>query len=271
MYSIRCTPVSGQIQQHFLATDEAAGRRIRRPTTTVFKQLRPATRPRLGRGPPTRRPRSPVGESFGFASLITVFLPGLALSIGIILFFKGNETWLREYFKPLLELFRDSKNGRNGNRFLQLSPSSPCLGQLSAVNGLMEAWIYDQITPCCMRISRAEFNLLSRVAFGLVRSRRGMGSWLGRNLVWGFDRVEKCSAMRGSTGGASGTWRCENRPWQLRNAREGRSRRQTEVPVCLCFAFFYFFTSQRYQSIYGFALNPPSSLSIETFARASVA
>jgi len=46
-----------------------------------------------------------------------------------------------------------------------------------------------------------------------VKDARGWGgfgaleSMAGRKLVWAFGRMEKCSAMQGSTGGASGTRR----------------------------------------------------------------
>jgi len=96
-----------------------------------------------------------VGETFGFGTLLTVFLPGLAFSIGILLILQSDPGWVKQQ-SSVLTIFKAMDEWQQ--TFAALAVISLLGALLAAANGVLEAYFYDKITPYRMNISADEFN-----------------------------------------------------------------------------------------------------------------
>lgn len=98
----------------------------------------------------------PIGESFGFGTLITVFLPGLALALGIVFLFHGHPDWLQPLQTTVIDLFTAMKEWQQ--TFAALAIISLLGSLVASINGLLETCFYDRITTSWMDIRKDEFD-----------------------------------------------------------------------------------------------------------------
>ena len=88
-------------------------------------------------------------DSFGFGTLITVFLPGLALALGIVWVFHGHPIWQSNQ-QTVLTQFSNMKEWQQ--TFTAIAVVSLLGSVVAAINGLFESLLYDRVTPCRMKI-----------------------------------------------------------------------------------------------------------------------
>lgn len=90
-------------------------------------------------------------DSFGFQTLITVFLPGLALGLGIVFIFYSHPEWLGDRGKAVVEVA--SKMPEWQQTFAALAIVSLLGSIAAAINGFLEYVLYDKITGARLNLS----------------------------------------------------------------------------------------------------------------------
>jgi hypothetical protein len=125
------------------------------------------------------KPMKPLGESFGFGTLITVFLPGVALAIGILVVLQSDPGWKAQQ-DSVLNVFSQMKEWQQ--TFSALAIISLLGSLIGTTNGLLESLIYDRVTPHRMGISRADFN--AHWQEYLYRLSKENNSYVSRVVTW---------------------------------------------------------------------------------------
>lgn len=125
------------------------------------------------------RTMKPVGESFGFATLITVFLPRLTLAMGVLFILQSDPGWM-ERQKAVLPLFTELKEWQQ--TFAALAIISLLGSLIAAVNGLLESFIYDRITRQRLKIEMGHYN--DHWHEYLYRVSKEANSYVSRVVIW---------------------------------------------------------------------------------------
>jgi len=97
-----------------------------------------------------------IGESFGFPILVTVFLPGLTLAIGMLLVLQAHPAILGSYQESFTTLFAELDEWQK--TFAAIAIISLLGSIVAALNGWVEALFYDRIAPWRLGISKVEFD-----------------------------------------------------------------------------------------------------------------